>query len=333
MVQLSVVICSHNPRSQYLDRVLSALRLQSLPYEQWELLLVDNASQLALSARFDLSWHPNGRHVLENELGLAAARRRGMTDALSEVLIFVDDDNLLAENYLSEALRIGQEWPALGTWGAGTIIPEFERQPAGYLKPYLASLALRENTKAYWGNVLFCSNSTPCGAGMCVRAAVAKEYCRLQSSASIQITDRKGGMLVGHGDYEIAYVGCSLGFGMGVFPDLENHTSNSAGAGFRQIYSRAGSRKRNLWRLAGIQVDRRCATKSPFIKKHPFDDQECRPDWKPLPTTASFGANTGQDRSAARSRQRREQTVVLARDKPYQVALERLTHRPKFAAN
>ena len=221
MVQLSVVICSHNPRSQYLDRVLSALRLQSLPYEQWELLLVDNASQLALSARFDLSWHPNGRHVLENELGLAAARRRGMTDALSEVLIFVDDDNLLAENYLSEALRIGQEWPALGTWGAGTIIPEFERQPAGYLKPYLASLALRENTKAYWGNVLFCSNSTPCGAGMCVRAAVAKEYCRLQSSASIQITDRKGGMLVGHGDYEIAYVGCSLGFGMGVFPDLK----------------------------------------------------------------------------------------------------------------
>ena len=81
-------------------------------------------------------------------------------------------------------------------------------------------LALRSNKKTYWSNVISCKEATPAGAGMCVRATVAEEYCRLQSKEGIRLTDRTGGVLVGHGDYEIAYVGCSLGFGMGVFPEL-----------------------------------------------------------------------------------------------------------------
>ena len=129
-VDASVIICARNPRPHYLARVLDALRRQQLPYDQWELLLVDNASERPLAARSDISWHINGRHIRENELGLAAARRCGMKEALADLLIFVDDDNILAENYLSEALKIKQEWPTLGTWGSGTIVPEFECQPA-----------------------------------------------------------------------------------------------------------------------------------------------------------------------------------------------------------
>lgn len=135
-------------------------------------------------------------------------------------MVFVDDDNVLAEDYLLRALQIGQEWPTLGTWGSGTIVPEFELKPADHLKPYLTRLALRENPKAYWSNVLPCNEATPAGAGMCVRASVANEYRHLHNSETIQLTDRRGVALVGHGDYEIAYVGCSLGFGMGVFPEL-----------------------------------------------------------------------------------------------------------------
>ena len=146
-----------------------------------------------------------------------------MAEAVADLLVFVDDDNVLAENYLSEALRIGREWPALGTWGSGTIVPEFEQQPADYLKPYLVCLALRDNRKAYWSNVLSCSDATPHGAGMCVRASVANEYRRLHvhDRETIRLTGRKGTALVGHEDHEIAFVGCSLGFGMGVFPELK----------------------------------------------------------------------------------------------------------------
>ena len=42
-----------------------------------------------------------------------------------------------------------------------------------------------------------------------------------KTADAMRLTDRKGAALVGHGDYEIAYVGCSLGLGMGVFPELK----------------------------------------------------------------------------------------------------------------
>jgi glycosyltransferase involved in cell wall biosynthesis len=220
MVDASVIICAHNPRPHYLERVLKALRNQVLPYDQWELLLIDNASEPALASLWDISWHLNSRHIREDELGLAAARRRGMTEAVADLLIFVDDDNVLAEDYLLHALTIKQGWPTLGTWGSGTIVPEFEQEPADYLKPYLSRLALRDNSKVFWSNVLSCSDATPTGAGMCVRASIANEYCRLHQTEMIRLTGRKGSALVCHEDYEIAYVGCSLGFGMGVFPEL-----------------------------------------------------------------------------------------------------------------
>ena len=106
MSQATVVICTHNPRPHYLSRVLYALRAQTLPPEEWELLLIDNASNNPLTAgKYDLSWHPCARHVREEELGLAWARLRGMHEAAANLLVFVDDDNVLDVNYLREAIR------------------------------------------------------------------------------------------------------------------------------------------------------------------------------------------------------------------------------------
>ena len=47
---ISVAICTRNPRRAYLDRVLEALARQTLPRENWELLIVDSASNHRLSA-------------------------------------------------------------------------------------------------------------------------------------------------------------------------------------------------------------------------------------------------------------------------------------------
>src|SRR5512132_4628719 len=106
MQHLSVIICAHNPRKLYLERTLRALQAQSLEHSRWELLLIDNASESPLSRDWDLSWHPHARHVVERELGLSAARLRGMREANCELLVFVDDDNVLDAEYLSEAVQI-----------------------------------------------------------------------------------------------------------------------------------------------------------------------------------------------------------------------------------
>jgi glycosyltransferase involved in cell wall biosynthesis len=220
MLQASVIIPAHNPRRDHLDRVLSALRNQSLSYNDWELLLVDNASKSSLASYWDISWHPNARHLGEEALGASMARCRGIAEANADLLIFVDADNVLAENYLVEALRIRREWPTLGTWGSGTIIPEYERPPPEHLGQYLSRLALRDNKRAYWSNVLSCSDATPVGAGMCIRSRVARAYYELQRKNATPLIGREGTGLLSHEDYEMSFVGCSLGFGMGVFPEL-----------------------------------------------------------------------------------------------------------------
>jgi glycosyltransferase involved in cell wall biosynthesis len=220
MFEVSVIICSHNPRPDYLQRTLDALQAQTLVKDRWELLLIDNASKPPLKSSLDISWHPNARHIAESELGVVSARQRGIREASAGLLIFVDDDNLLDPSYISEALTISREWVRLGVFGSGAIIPEFECEPEVYLKKFIHYLALRQNGTDYWSNVIPCWKATPFGAGLCVRPEVARAYCEFNERTSIKITSRKGEGLENGEDVEISYVACSLGLGMGTFAGL-----------------------------------------------------------------------------------------------------------------
>src|SRR3954465_7016965 len=115
-MQVSVVIPTHNPRIDYLQRVLLALRAQRLPLAEWELIIVDNASAEPVAPRVDLAWHPAGRVIREERLGVTAARLAGFAAARGEVIVLVDDDNALAPDYLATAAQLGREHPTLGAW-------------------------------------------------------------------------------------------------------------------------------------------------------------------------------------------------------------------------
>jgi glycosyltransferase involved in cell wall biosynthesis len=229
MPEVSVIVCSHNPRHAYLARSLNGLRGQTLDANYWELLLVDNASKRPLNLTFDISWHPNNRHVMEPNLGLASARRRGICHSLGEILIFVDDDNVLDREYLLKAKQIASEWPMLGAWGAGLISPEFEVEPESHLDEFLFCLTLRQITTPRYTNVLPPADATPVGtalaiplgAGLCVRRGVAEAYCKVSRESKYPITGRIGNVLLGGEDLELSYVATSLGFGVAVFPELK----------------------------------------------------------------------------------------------------------------
>jgi glycosyltransferase involved in cell wall biosynthesis len=225
MLDASVVICTHNPRSDYFVRVLDGLRNQTLRSDKWELLIVDNASQVPLASTWDISWHPAARHILERELGVAYARRRGFQEASADLIIFVDDDNVLDENYLADAIKIGQEWPSLGAWGSGCIRGEFEVEPRESLRSWLP---VREVTAPRWSNLagihLFGESpeeAIPWGAGLCIRKEVAIAYCQFCDQSSLQIISHQGEGLLGGEDTEMAFVCCSRGLGVGVFPELK----------------------------------------------------------------------------------------------------------------
>jgi glycosyltransferase involved in cell wall biosynthesis len=217
----SIVICTHNPRKEYLDRVVSSLQAQSVPSEQWELILVDNGSKSPVARDWDLSWHPHARHIFEPRLGLASARHRGISEAASQLLIFVDDDNVLAPDYIAQALRIEREWRFLGAWGSGWIDAEFEVDPAQHLSPLLPWLAVRHVDHPVWSNVKSCTDATPFGAGLCIRRKIGEAYVEHCDKSTIAITGRKGSSLGAHEDFEICYLACEAGFGMGIFPELK----------------------------------------------------------------------------------------------------------------
>ena len=219
--RISVIVCTHNPRTDYLLRTLEALRQQSLPVSQWELLLIDNASDEPLARRFDLSWHPHARHVAEGELGLTPARLCGIAEARGDLLVFVDDDNILATDYLGRAATIRDAYPYVRVFGAGALQPEFEAEPEPDVRPWLGMLALRTVPRTMWTNNATDYSCLPYGAGLCVTRTIAALYSELvRQLGTSKILDRSGENLFCGGDDLFSWLSARKNTAFGIFPEL-----------------------------------------------------------------------------------------------------------------
>jgi glycosyltransferase involved in cell wall biosynthesis len=216
----SVVICTHNPREDYLSRVISALRQQTLARERWELVVVDNVSTSPVADRFDFSWHSGARAIREDKLGLTPARLRGIREARGELLVFVDDDNVLDLDYLEKATEIAAGYPHLAAW-SGNCRGEFEVQPEEWAKKYLGPLCVYEFDRDYWSNFPFQNMAMPSGAGLCLRKEAARQYVELHyRGLRPMVLDRTGTSLLSGGDIDIALTCARNGYGTGVFTRL-----------------------------------------------------------------------------------------------------------------
>jgi glycosyltransferase involved in cell wall biosynthesis len=211
---ISAVICTHNPRSDYLEKVLRALEQQTLPQQKWELIIVDNASDQDLASHLDLSWHPRARIIREEQLGNIWARVRGIREAAGELILYVDDDNVLDVDYLETSLQIALQYPMLGVWGAGVIRGNFEIEPPASIVPYLGNIAVFTNHQDAWSNASHDNHALPVGAGMSLRKQVGKRYAdEMQGKEERKFLGRKGSRLTSCEDEDIAMAACSLGLG------------------------------------------------------------------------------------------------------------------------
>ncbi len=221
MLKLSVIICTHNPRIGFLQRVIEALRTQTLDTAVWELIVVDNASEMSVESSIDLDWHPRARVIIEAELGLTPARLRGIAEASGEILVFVDDDNVLQRDYLQHLVRILDEWPQLGAIGAGHFKGVFEEEPADEVKPHLAWLVIGEVERDMWGNQ-FDFRWCPPGAGLAVRAKAARIYAEIIKTDPVRkALDRRGTVLTSAGDGDLVWTALEHGWGAGRFTCLK----------------------------------------------------------------------------------------------------------------
>lgn len=107
-MKLSVIVCTRN-RARPLAAMLDQFVNQTFAGDyEWELIVVDNCSNAEFGeviANFVLR-NPFLAHRLfvlrEDRPGLSRARNTGLKKASGEVIVFTDDDVLVAENWLDE---------------------------------------------------------------------------------------------------------------------------------------------------------------------------------------------------------------------------------------
>ena len=221
---LSVVIPTHNPRRESLDRVLAGLRAQTLAAGQWQLVIVDNASEPPVSPAIVADF-PGSTVLRESRLGLTYARLAGIAAAAGDVVVFVDDDNVLGPDYLAEAMAFFAAQPTVGAIG-GRIVGEFARSPEPWARPHLELLALRDHGDAplisqhHGSPITQYDYFAPLGAGMAVRTAAARSYAAWVGNSPVHLTDRRGDALSASGDCELILCVLTAGWQIAYVPAL-----------------------------------------------------------------------------------------------------------------
>lgn len=226
-MKLSVILPAHNSDQGRLARTLASLRCQTLPMADWELLLVDNCSFPAVNAASTVSWHPHGLVVREELLGLTHARIRGFRESVGSICVLVDDDNVLAPEYLSRALDLFSEHPEVGVLG-GKSIPEFEGALPEWFAEIHGPLAIVDHGSArlvaradQFARSPSFPTVAPVGAGMCIRRPTALVWVReVEKSEARRGLDRRGDSLASGGDNDIVLTAIEHDWDVGYFPEL-----------------------------------------------------------------------------------------------------------------
>ncbi|MEM6256518.1 MAG: hormogonium polysaccharide biosynthesis glycosyltransferase HpsE [Cyanobacteria bacterium P01_D01_bin.156] len=169
---ITVVIPTYNG-AERLPRVLTQLEQQSgISDLSWEVIVCDNNScdrTATIITRYQALWrtHVPLRYCFVPEQGAAFARQRGIVEARGEIVAFLDDDNLPAQDWLSNVYQFAKTHPQAGAFGS-QIHGDFQGDlPEGFggIACFLAIVERGNNPHLYTPQ----SKILPPAAGLAVR--------------------------------------------------------------------------------------------------------------------------------------------------------------------
>jgi glycosyltransferase involved in cell wall biosynthesis len=125
-MELTVCICTHN-RPHYVRDCLTGLRGQTVPADQYSVLVVDSASGTAAAAELrDLASAFGARIIRVEQPGVSAARNAGAWGARARYIAYIDDDAIPAPDWVERilaAIHVPGRRPAVI---GGRILPKWE---------------------------------------------------------------------------------------------------------------------------------------------------------------------------------------------------------------
>jgi glycosyltransferase involved in cell wall biosynthesis len=224
MTSFSIIICTYNPRSEILQRLLNAVLQFSAASPVHEVILVDNNSAPSLATNQAVSSFlaasKNATLIVEQTPGLTAARLAGIHAAVHNWIVFFDDDNEPAADYLLKVDEAIQQYATVAAWGPGTVEVEYLTEGASWLNEQKHLFQQRNETQTAFDNKQHWQAVYPYGTGMVVKKEVALEYRTRVNGGRYTLSDRKGKSLSSGGDVQLVLTAISMGFAAGVVKGL-----------------------------------------------------------------------------------------------------------------
>jgi len=208
---IEVVICTYNNAALLEHTLRSVSEQNTQPELRWRVTVVDNNSSdvtAQVVERFQRGDRiPKLRYLFEPRQGLTFARLCAFSNATATWVLFVDDDNLLAPDFVINAAKFASSHPRCGAFGACVRLQE---NPASPLPVEWQPLVVSTQD---WGNL---PQRLPdnglvhlIGAGLAVKreAAVASGWLDRQF-----LTGRTGQQLSGGEDIELVLLVRKAGY-------------------------------------------------------------------------------------------------------------------------
>jgi len=169
---VSVIICTYN-RDKYIPGLLQSLVEQTCDKSMYEIVFINNNSNdntEEICKNFQAKNKTcNFYYFLETKQGLSHARNRGIKEAKSDILIFIDDDAIASNTHIEEVSHFFNQNQNIVA-GGGKILPKLEsKKPiwmSKFLMPIMSVIDLGNNIKK------FPSGKFPIGANMFFRKKI-----------------------------------------------------------------------------------------------------------------------------------------------------------------
>jgi len=246
--RVTAIVCTHN-RADMLARAIDSLATQSLPDEQYEILIVDNGStdntsELVHERAARLG---NLRYISEPELGLSRARNTGLKQARAAFAAFMDDDATASPRWLEGICRAFLSRRPQPGLVCGPVTAEWGGTRPSWLKDYW----LPFYSIVYWSPHARClaADEWPVGTNFAVPTSLAIRCSGFDTSLG-----RRGSALLG--DEELALADNIRSAGYEIFYDPDIRVAHYIPA---ERLSRRWFYKRVYWGAVSASM-RKCRT-------------------------------------------------------------------------
>lgn len=153
-INISVIIPTYKRRRSVL-RLLNSLKTQTLPVDQYEVIVVDDGSPDDTHTIVNLEFPFSFQYIKQENQGATVARNHGVEKSVGNILVFIDDDITISPNTLE---LLADRCSAVPKQIAmGTLIQRNDGDDSIYANIQLAEIHHKMTNRDFFQDFVFCN--------------------------------------------------------------------------------------------------------------------------------------------------------------------------------